>query len=290
MKKTIAAVLIVSMVGILNFRTVVFAQEADVPSEPVQTAETGSTGWGEEDGHKVYLDTNGNKLTGIVTIEGSSYCFDSNGYMQTGLIDAGGKQYYFDDAGKMILNKTLQINGSWYRIGEDGSAVLDSADIDIIETDKGKILLLKGTQYFGWYQMPDGSWTYWDQADNGIQSISKWLLIDNNWYYFDNEYSMLSGVNDVFHNQYILPVNIHGKILGHLHNTGSCRSGTVAAGRNEVNLHIQIDILDQLTHPHDGALQRSHHDEFLARIILCNSGTQLLRFLRDFFLCEQNLP
>ena len=193
MKKTIAAVLIVSMVGILNSRTVVFAEEADVPSEPVQPAETGSTGWGEEDGHKVYLDKNGNKLTGIVTIEGSSYCFDSNGYMQTGLIDAGGKQYYFDDAGKMILNKTLQINGSWYRIGEDGSAVLDSADIDIIETDKGKILLLKGTQYFGWYQMPDGSWTYWDQADNGIQSISKWLLIDNNWYYFDENGKRVEG-------------------------------------------------------------------------------------------------
>ena len=185
-KRRFVTAIIVSVIGIASITTPVFAEDSNAAANPTQSAEVNPAGWGLEDGHKVYFDAEGNKVTGIVNIDGSSYCFDRNGYMQMGLIELNENSYFFDETGKMVVNKTVQIEDKWYRIGEDGRAEPDSADEDIVDTGNGKILIVKGKQHFGWYQLADGSWTYWDQNNSGIQSISKWLFIDNNWYYFDD--------------------------------------------------------------------------------------------------------
>ena len=102
------------------------------------------TGWYTKDnGAKYYYGTDGAQLFGIQkiggkiyylnptygyvekgwrTVNGKRYFLRSDGTAATGLQTIGGKTYLFDDNGVLVTNKNAYVvNGSYYRIGADGT-------------------------------------------------------------------------------------------------------------------------------------------------------------------------
>ena len=66
-------------------------------------------GWSMEGNEKIYLDDNGQKITGWLDCEGQRYYFwPTNGYMTTGWVPDNGNWYYLKDDGTMARNETLR--------------------------------------------------------------------------------------------------------------------------------------------------------------------------------------
>lgn len=97
--------------------------------------------WIVSKGNTYYFDADGNKVTGIATIEDKIYGFDSNGIMLTGLQDINdarydfgpdgvallgwqdidGATYYFDSEGKMLRSVSQEVDGYDCEFNEDGT-------------------------------------------------------------------------------------------------------------------------------------------------------------------------
>lgn len=164
------------------------------------------TGWREEEGQRVYFDKDGQKAIGMVEIDGISYYFDDAGYMKTGFVEYNNHRYYFDKEGKRVEATTRNIDGNWYRFSEDGT-IVDLEKEEIVDTDKGRILLLDGRQKYGWHLHPDGTWTYWKPDRSGIQSVGEWCWIQGFWYYFDDAGKMVEGFYTTPNGKHYLFIN-----------------------------------------------------------------------------------
>ncbi|MBF0580533.1 C40 family peptidase [Erysipelotrichaceae bacterium RD49] len=122
-----------------------------VTTEGVQAAR--KTGFTQINGKTVYLDENGEKLTGTLTTDAGSYYFNANGEMQTGFVNRDGSTYYYNTNGQLetgvvsengktyVLDadgKTqtgwVEDNGTKYFLNDDGSAV--SGEIKTIDQNQ----------------------------------------------------------------------------------------------------------------------------------------------------------
>ncbi|MBM6804683.1 hypothetical protein H6B07_19055, partial [Mediterraneibacter glycyrrhizinilyticus] len=85
------------------------------------------------EGNRYYISENGERLTGIQTIEGKTYYFDTEGILQTGWQAVDGEQYYFSlETGERYENLTVVIDGTEYDFSADGTyTVISDQDLDI---------------------------------------------------------------------------------------------------------------------------------------------------------------
>ncbi|WP_438361120.1 glucosaminidase domain-containing protein [Limosilactobacillus kribbianus] len=117
-------------------------------------------GWQSNNNSKYYYN-NGQKETGLQTIDGSTYYLnpDQDGAAQTGWQNVNNNWYHFNDNGAADTGWYQSGAQNWYYFNNDGTAKT------------------------GWYQSNAGNWYYFDNtnawADKGWQSIN------NRWYYFD---------------------------------------------------------------------------------------------------------
>ncbi|GMA69066.1 hypothetical protein GCM10025879_03120 [Leuconostoc litchii] len=85
-------------------------------------------------GSWLYLDNNGNAVTGAQTIRGQKLYFKPDGQQVKGeaYVDASGKMRFYDpDSGELITNKFEQVaNGIWAYFGADGVAVTGEQQIN----------------------------------------------------------------------------------------------------------------------------------------------------------------
>lgn len=87
------------------------------------------TGWLTEAGSKYYLKGSGAMATGWRQLDGAWYYFNGDGRMATGMIDAGGIHYYLDPSdGRMVAGRSIEINGTVYQAGADGTLSVQSQE------------------------------------------------------------------------------------------------------------------------------------------------------------------
>ncbi|MCF0105870.1 MAG: hypothetical protein HUJ53_03840 [Holdemanella sp.] len=140
--------------------------------------------WFDENGHWIankwykyedqwyYFDKDGNLVTdGWVNDHGTWYYFEDGEYVQDDCRDINGYWYHFDESGAMITNKWINYGNEeypeWSYYGADG----------------------KGAK--GWLQLK-GIWYYFNPEYDDIAFCNEWALINDKWYYFDENCAMLS--------------------------------------------------------------------------------------------------
>ena len=142
----------------------------------------------DKDGDWTYLKDKGQVATGWQTIDGVQLYFDGTGKQIKGertLID--GKYYYFDKNSGELLRNAFHSFSSSYKLyfGNDGA------------------------QVFGWYTL-DGHRVYF--KENGIQAKDDLLLIDGNYYYFNQDGQLLVNGSAKSYNSLYL-ADSEGKLL-----------------------------------------------------------------------------
>ena len=125
-------------------------------------------GWQEESGKRTYW-RDGQRLTGIQTVNGVDYLFGEDGVMTTGWgIDPKTGSWCYADADGALRTGWLQKNGSWYLLGAD-------------------YLMLTG-----WQQ--EGGFTYYLAKSGAMQT--QWALVDGGWYWLGNSWYYLDPVQN----------------------------------------------------------------------------------------------
>ena len=141
----------------------------------------------DKDGDWTYLKDKGQVATGWQTIDGIQLYFDGTGKQIKGeriLID--GKYYHFDkNSGELLRNAFHSFNSYIHYFGNDGA------------------------QVFGWYTL-DGHRVYF--KENGIQAKDDLLLIDGNYYYFNQDGQLLVNGSAKSYNSLYL-ADSEGKLL-----------------------------------------------------------------------------
>ena len=177
-----------------------------------------AVGWEKVDGDWYYYQTSGKMVENRwLKINNIWYYFDKSGKMATGLTDINNVKYYFADSGKMIYGwhkakdgtwyygksngygielGWKKINGIWYYFDQDGKMATGSKDIG----GKTYFFLNSGKMHSGWNKLNDGTWNYY--LPSGEKAFSRWRIIGNTWYYFDNEGTMVTGKFNVGNTDY----------------------------------------------------------------------------------------
>ncbi|WP_408612900.1 glucosaminidase domain-containing protein [Limosilactobacillus difficilis] len=120
-------------------------------------------GWQESNNNKYYY-ANGQKQTGLQTINGSTYYLnpnqgDSYGAVQTGWQQINNHWYHFNNDGAADTGWYESAAKNWYYFNDDGTAKS------------------------GWFKSGAGNWYYFDNQN--AWADKNWQRINNNWYYFD---------------------------------------------------------------------------------------------------------
>ncbi|MBK5129811.1 KxYKxGKxW signal peptide domain-containing protein [Streptococcus salivarius] len=140
----------------------------------------------DKDGDWTYLKDKGQVATGWQTIDGVQLYFDGTGKQIKGeriLID--GKYYYFDkNSGELLRNAFHSFNSYIHYFGNDGA------------------------QVFGWYTIND----YRVYFEDGLQAKDNVLLIDGNYYYFNQDGQLLVNGSAKSYNSLYL-ADSEGKLL-----------------------------------------------------------------------------
>ena len=152
--KRFVCVLISVLIAVSSF-ALVFADEDFKP------------GWNEvtvyrspepDQTYRIYIDENGNRLTGLHTIDGETYYFNSDGFAQWGWYLLNGSWYYFDYFSKEMVTGWNRINCEWYYFDPSGKMVTH-------------------------WQCIEGEWYYFNNS--GVM-VTGWNCIDGSWYYFNS--------------------------------------------------------------------------------------------------------
>ena len=131
--------------------------------------------WATSGRTRSYMDSNGNKVTGVVCIDGNFYCFDISGAMQTGLCSVNGGKAYFGDDGAMVTG-WVDINGK--------SCYFDTAT---------------GLMYNGFANV-DGTLCYFDE--NGAMQKNGFFTVGDRHYYADATGAIQTGLVTIDGKQY----------------------------------------------------------------------------------------
>ena len=141
----------------------------------------------DKDGDWTYLKDKGQVATGWQTIDGVQLYFDGTGKQIKGeriLID--GKYYYFDkNSGELLRNAFHSFNSYIHYFGNDGA------------------------QVFGWYTINDYRVYF---KEDGLQAKDNVLLIDGNYYYFNQDGQLLVNGSAKSYNSLYL-ADSEGKLL-----------------------------------------------------------------------------
>ena len=164
-------------------------------------------GWQEESGKRTYW-RDGQRLTGIQTVDGVDYLFGEDGVMATGWgIDPKTGSWCYADASGALRTGWLQKNGAWYLLGNDhlmltgwqreGGSTYYLAESGAMQTqwvlvDGGWYWLgSSGVLHTGWAWLGN-SWYYLDPAQNGRTVTDGAAQVDGIWYAFDASGRMAS--------------------------------------------------------------------------------------------------
>ena len=172
--------------------------EPDQPSEPDKPSEPSATlvtRWGTS----YYITEDGEKLTGIYTIDGNDYLFGNNGAMKKNHIaEYEGKSYHADANGVITKNELFKSWGTIYYFGEDGAMVKDKCvTVDgytyYLQPGGGAaknqiVTFTDGSRYFdGDGHMVTGLMKRWGTVyyfeDNGVMATDKLVTVDGETYY-----------------------------------------------------------------------------------------------------------
>lgn len=134
-------------------------------------------GWQEESGKRTYW-RDGQRLTGIQTVDGVDYLFGEDGVMTTGWgIDPKTGSWCYADVDGALRTGWLQKNGSWYLLGADHLMLTGWQQ----EGGFTYYLAKSGAMQTQW-ALVDGGW-YWLGSSGALHS--GWAWLGNNWYYLD---------------------------------------------------------------------------------------------------------
>ncbi len=164
-------------------------------------------GWQEESGKRTYW-RDGQRLTGIQTVDGVDYLFGEDGVMTTGWgIDPKTGSWCYADVDGALRTGWLQKNGSWYLLGADhlmltgwqqeGGFTYYLAKSGAMQTQWALVdggwywLGSSGALHTGWAWL-GGNWYYLDPAQNGRTVTDGAAQADGAWYAFDASGHMAS--------------------------------------------------------------------------------------------------
>ena len=134
-------------------------------------------GWQEESGKRTYW-RDGQRLTGIQTVDGVDYLFGEDGAMTTGWgIDPKTGSWCYANADGALKTGWLQKNGSWYLLGADHLMLTGWQ-----QEDGSTYYLAKSGAMQTQWSLVDGGW-YW-LGSSGVLHTG-WAWLGNNWYYLD---------------------------------------------------------------------------------------------------------
>jgi N-acetylmuramoyl-L-alanine amidase len=144
-----------------------------------------------------YIDENGNKVTGTISLEGqlyhmdrygrlkhgwyksfdgNRYYSDENGVLQTGFVERNGKTYYFDPKTGAMKKGLQTIEGSTYYFK---NGVMQNSGFQRV--GKYRYYFQKNGQAKTGILFKDGQ-RYWF-LDDGKMVKSKWIYYHNHWYF-----------------------------------------------------------------------------------------------------------
>lgn len=164
-------------------------------------------GWQEESGKRTYW-RDGQRLTGIQTVDGVDYLFGEDGVMTTGWgIDPKTGSWCYADVDGALRTGWFQKNGSWYLLGADhlmltgwqqeGGFTYYLAKSGAMQTQWALVdggwywLGSSGALHTGWAWLGN-SWYYLDPAQNGRAVTDGVAQVDGIWYAFDASGRMAS--------------------------------------------------------------------------------------------------
>ena len=164
-------------------------------------------GWQEESGKRTYW-RDGQRLTGIQTVDGVDHLFGEDGVMATGWgIDPKTGSWCYADVDGALRTGWLQKNGSWYLLGADhlmltgwqqeGGFTYYLAKSGAMQTQWALVdggwywLGSSGALHTGWAWL-GGNWYYLDPAQNGRTVTDGAAQVDGAWYAFDASGHMAS--------------------------------------------------------------------------------------------------
>ena len=207
------------------------------PEEPSDN----SGQWLTKYGKTYYVDSNGEKVTGICTIDGYTYYFDAKGVRKTNVFVTDGdtkhffgadgrmitgwltryfKTYHFDENGNMEIG-LVNVDGAYHYFEEDGDMYKNG---NITIDGKKYFFNSDGERIYGWLERY-GSTYYYDETgamvygqvfidgkmyyfyDTGKQAKDKMVTIGENTYYFDNDGNMYVGELTRWFHKYIFDEN-----------------------------------------------------------------------------------
>lgn len=157
-------------------------------------------GWQEESGKRTYW-RDGQRLTGIQTVDGVDYLFGEDGVMATGWgFDPKTGSWCYADASGALRTGWFQKNSVWYLLGNDhlmltgwqreGGSTYYLAESGAMQTqwvlvDGGWYWLgSSGVLHTGWAWLGN-NWYYLDPAQNGRTVTDSAAQVDGIWYAFD---------------------------------------------------------------------------------------------------------
>ncbi len=143
-----------------------------------------------------YLDANGNKLTGAQTVDFVKVYFDENGAQVKGNFAPDG-HYYDKDSGAMLTKRYVEVAGNWYYVDGDGNKLISAQTVDSVKVYFDE----NGVQVKGAFApakesifSPDRH--YYDK-DSGALVTNRYVEVDGNWYYVDENGRMLTGYHTI---------------------------------------------------------------------------------------------
>jgi glucan-binding repeat-containing protein len=154
------------------------------------TAPDGKTVWVNENGAvpkngffdseagRYYQDANGQRVTGIQTIDGKTYYFNADGILQKGFITADGKTYYADEDGTLRAG-LIKVGEDTYYFDPATFAMEVNAQFRFEDGERS--FGADGKMIRGWVTYDTNTYYY---NENGIKVAGK-TQINGLWYYFD---------------------------------------------------------------------------------------------------------
>lgn len=169
-----------------SFETVASSELKTPEEQRPNLKEDQFSGWISEGSSRYYLN-NGNRLTGMQSIDGSIYYFDPahDGALSYGWQFTNNKWFYADQSGALVSG-WWYIGGQWYWFDSlEGCAMATGRRV----IDGHPYLLGTYGLVTGWCL--DGDVWYYGQ--NG-EILTGWLFSGNKWYWLDPDGAMATGI------------------------------------------------------------------------------------------------
>lgn len=161
-----------------------------------------ATGWYTINGKTYYFDKNGRMQTGLKTISGKKYYLGKDGVRRTGWQTISGKKYYFRTSGNMKgqgLKDKRYIGGSYYYFDKN-YVMVKNKKVKI--GDNYYYFGSNGKMQTGWQTISGKKYYFKKSGDMKGQALKGKRYIGEYYYYFDNNYVMVTNKKVKIGNDY----------------------------------------------------------------------------------------